>query len=162
MAEEPKIFEPTSNSLDAENRSIVNSKDYEMHRRLFCSPEKDISTLEESNMTCKFLTLQSVFDASNSRRRSAETTEQLSPQAVNSCLKAKNAVEFKDAAPEHGLNPKNLSVNDTEDKENTAVPSATITPGRQHNRCDIPMGGGTFLRSKPERCVLSLTGCQKY
>ncbi|XP_044069191.1 MAD2L1-binding protein [Siniperca chuatsi] len=112
------IFKSTSNSEDAENKCNINSEDNEIKRRLSFSLEKHISTLEEPNMTCKVLTLQSVPDDSNSCRPSAE----VSPQAVNACLKAKKASDLKDDYPEY----RQHSVNITEDKENIAMPSTTI------------------------------------
>ncbi|KAE8280462.1 MAD2L1-binding protein Caught by MAD2 protein [Larimichthys crocea] len=63
---------------------------------------------------------KSVPDDSNSRRLSAEIAAQLSPQAVNTRLKANNAAE-------HPLNSKHHVVNNTEDKENTAMSPTTIT-----------------------------------
>ncbi|XP_070771873.1 MAD2L1-binding protein [Enoplosus armatus] len=128
MAEDSNIFKPTSNLDDAENKSTINSGNNEIKRRLSFSSEKDISTLEESNMTCKVPTLQSVPDDSNSCRLSAEVTGQLSPQAVNTELKTTKPIELTDVSPAHRLNSKQHSVNDTEDKENTAMPSTTITP----------------------------------
>ncbi|KAG8000002.1 MAD2L1-binding protein [Nibea albiflora] len=120
MAEVSNIFKPTLNSEDEENTLPTNSGDNEIRRRLSFSSEKDVSTLEEANMACKVSTLQSVPDDSNSRRLSAEIAEQLSPQAVNTRLKAKNASE-------HPLNSKHHLVNNTEDKENAAMSSTTIT-----------------------------------
>ncbi|XP_069546226.1 MAD2L1-binding protein [Brachyistius frenatus] len=64
-------------------------------------------------MTREVLTLQNVSDDSNSR-----SAEQLSPQAVNTCLKGADIL--KDAPSKH------LGVNNTDDKENAAEPS-TIT-----------------------------------
>ncbi|TDH01103.1 hypothetical protein EPR50_G00176750 [Perca flavescens] len=123
MAEDSNIFKPTSNS---ENTSIINHADNKITRRLSFSSEKDVSTLEEPNMTCKVLTLQSVPDDSNSCRPSAEVAEQLSPQAVNTCLKTTNVIELKEVSSEHVLSSKQHSANNA-DKENTDVPSTTST-----------------------------------
>lgn len=122
MAEVSNIFKPTLNSQDVDNTSTANNRDKEIKRRLSFSSEKDVSTLEEANTACKVSTLQSVPDDSNSRRLSAEIAGQLSPQAVNTRLKANNAAE-------HPLNSKHHVVNNTEDKENTAMSSTTITSG---------------------------------
>lgn len=122
MAEVSNIFKPTLNSQDVDNTSTTNSGDKEIKRRLSFSSEKDVSTLEEANTACKVSTLQSVPDDSNSRRLSAEIAAQLSPQAVNTRLKANTAAE-------HPPNSKHHVVNNTEDKENTAMSSTTITSG---------------------------------
>ncbi|XP_040906414.1 MAD2L1-binding protein [Toxotes jaculatrix] len=124
MAEVSNILKPTLNSEDTEN---INSGDNGIKRRLSFPSEKDISALEEPNMTCKVSTLQNVPDNSNSCQPSAGNAEQLSPQAVNNCLKAKNAIELKDVSPEYRLNSEQHSVNNTEDKENTATSSTSIT-----------------------------------
>lgn len=121
MAEDSSVSEPA----DIGNGFIVNSRGSEIQRRLFLSSEKDISALEEPNMTCKVLTLQSLFDDTNSCGRSSEIAEQFSSRTVESCLNVKYAVGLKDTAPEHGLNSQQLSINSTEDKEN----AATITSG---------------------------------
>lgn len=117
MAEDSSLSEPT----DIGNGLIVNSRDNEIQRRLFFSPEKDISALEEPNATCKVLTIQSLFDDTNSCGRSSEIAEQFSPRTVESCLKAECAVGLKDGAPERGLNSRQFSVNSTEGKENAAA-----------------------------------------
>lgn len=122
MEEDPNIVGSTFNTIQTENVSVVSSRDDEMQRCCSLKPGKDFSTPEESNMACKLLTLRSVFNDSSSRQHS-EISEQLSPQAVNSCLITNNV------ASEHGINAKQLSLGNTEDKENTSVPSATFTPG---------------------------------
>lgn len=131
MAEVSNVFKRTSKSEDTENTTPVYSGDNGIKRcSLSFSSERDISTLEEPNVTCKVSTLQSVPDNPNSCRPSAEIAEQLSPQGVNTCLKAQNATELKDASVEYQSNSKQHSVNNTEDKENSATPSTTITPGK--------------------------------
>lgn len=133
MAEEPNIFKPTLNPEDSGKKSSTTSGDNGIKRRLSFSSEKDIGAVEEADTTCEVHTLQSLPDDSNSCQSTAETTEELSPQAENTCLKAKNATEIKDASPEHRLNSKQHSASSAEDKENTAMPSTTITPGRRGN-----------------------------
>ncbi|XP_073337479.1 MAD2L1-binding protein [Pagrus major] len=127
MAEDPNIFKPPSNSEYAENKPVFKSGETEVKRRLSFSSDKGISTVEDPNITCKVLTLLSFTDDSNSCGTSAEIAEQLSPPAVNTCLKAKNGAELKEASPEHRLNTKQHCVNNSEDKENTATTSTTIT-----------------------------------
>lgn len=117
MAEDSSVSEPT----DIGNGLIVNSRGNEIQRRLFFSSEKDKSALEGPNMTCKVLTIQSLFDDTNSYGGSSEIAEQFSSRTVESCLKAKYAVGLKDAAPERGLNSQQFSINCTDDKENTAT-----------------------------------------
>ncbi|XP_059215095.1 MAD2L1-binding protein [Centropristis striata] len=123
MAENSNIVKLTSNCEGTENAPAIKSGDNGITRRLSFSSETDVSSLEEPNMTRKVLTLQSVPDDSNS-----STPEQLSQQAVNTRLNEKNAMELEDASPEHQLKSKQQCVNNTEDKENTAVPSTTSTP----------------------------------
>lgn len=127
MEEDLNIVDPTYNTIQAENGSVVINRADEMQKGCSHTPGKDFSTLVESNMACKILTLRSVFNDSSSCQRSAEISEQLSSQAVNSCLIANN-VELKDVASEHGLNANQISLGNTEDKENTDT-TATITPG---------------------------------
>ncbi|XP_067465841.1 MAD2L1-binding protein [Thunnus thynnus] len=129
MAEDSNIIKLTDLNLikltsdtDTENTSTINSGDNET--------EKDINTAEEPNKTCKVLTLQIVSDDSNSYRLSAEIAGKLAPQAVNTGLKARNAIELIDASSEHRLklNANQNSVNSAEDKENTAMSSSSSTP----------------------------------
>ncbi|XP_034407631.1 MAD2L1-binding protein [Cyclopterus lumpus] len=110
---------------DSENASFINNGDIEITRRLTFPSEEVVGPLEEPKMTSKQLALQSVPDDSDSCRLSAEVATQLSPQVVNTRLKVENATEFKDASPEHRLNPKQHIGYDAEDKENTALPSST-------------------------------------
>ncbi|XP_022599425.1 MAD2L1-binding protein [Seriola dumerili] len=124
MAEVSDVFKTTSNSEEAENASNINSGDNGIQRRLSFSSEKDISTLD----TCDVSTLQSVPDNSSSCLPSADIVEQLSPQAVNTCLKVKNVIEIKDLSLECRLHSKQHNVKHTEDKENSTTPSTTITP----------------------------------
>nr|XP_046258642.1 uncharacterized protein LOC124066351 isoform X2 [Scatophagus argus] len=126
MAEDPNIFKPTLCSEEVENKSVVNRRN-ETRRCLLFSSDKDISTLEEPKVTCKIVTLQSVPDDSNSCRRFAEIGQQLSPKAINTCVKAKNGVELEGASPEHRLNSKHHILVNAEDKENTAMSSADNT-----------------------------------
>lgn len=144
MAEDLKILQPTSNSEDADSTSCIDGGHDEIKRRLSFLSEKDISTLEEPNTTCKVLTLQSAPDDSNSCRLCAKIAGQLPPQAANTRLKATAAIELTDSDPEHRLNPTQQCGTNTEDKENTA----TITAGRSHNRRGCPCfpNGGSFLR----------------
>ncbi|XP_076599675.1 MAD2L1-binding protein [Chaetodon auriga] len=124
MAEEPNILRPTANSEDAGHKSTFNGGDNETRRPLSSPSGRDFNTLEGPNMTDKVSTLQSVSGSSNSCRWYVEMDE----QAVNTRLKAKNTVELKDVSPEHRPSSKQLSVDNTEDKENTAMPSTSITP----------------------------------
>ncbi|XP_032397996.1 MAD2L1-binding protein isoform X2 [Etheostoma spectabile] len=126
MAEDSNTFKPTLNSKGTETTTLIDTADNKITRRLSYSSEKDVSTLEEPNMTCKVLTLQSVPDDSNSCRPSAEVDEQLSPQALNACLKTTNVMKLKEVSSEHVLSSKQHSVNNA-DKENTDVPSTTST-----------------------------------
>ncbi|XP_042290085.1 MAD2L1-binding protein [Thunnus maccoyii] len=133
MAEDSNIIKLTDLNLikltsdtDTENTSAaVNSGDNET--------EKDINTAEEPNKTCKVLTLQIVSDDSNSYRLSAEIAGKLAPQAVNTGLKARNAIELIDASSEHRLklNANQNSVNSAEDKENTAMSSSSTPENTQ-------------------------------
>lgn len=111
-----------SNSVDEETVSVSVNRDSETQTRLFFSWEKDVSTLVGTNMTNE-ATLQSVFNDSNSC--SMEINDELSAQAVNSRLKARNGAERNTATPGHELNSEGLS----EDKENNGFPLATITAG---------------------------------
>ncbi|XP_023281668.1 MAD2L1-binding protein [Seriola lalandi dorsalis] len=117
------MAEVSSNSEEAEKASNINSGDNGIQRRLSFSSEKDISTLD----TCDVSTLQSVPDNSSSCLPSADIAEQLSPQAVNTCLKVKNVIEIKDLSLECRLHSKQHNVKHTEDKENSTTPSTTIT-----------------------------------
>lgn len=130
MAEVSNIFKPIPNSEDTDNSSTTNIGEKEIKRCLSFSSEKDFSSSEEPNMTRKDSTLQSVPDSSSSCRLSAEIAEQLSPPAVHTRLKAKNAIELCDVSSEYPLNSKQQSANDTEDKENNAAPFTTTTQGR--------------------------------
>ncbi|GAA6213977.1 MAD2L1-binding protein [Lates japonicus] len=127
MAEVSNIFKPIPNSEDTDNASTTNIGEKEIKRCLTFSSEKDFSSSEEPNMTRKDSTLQSVPDSSSSCRLSVEIAEQLSPQAVHTRLKAKNAIELCDVSSEYPLNSKQQSVNNTEDKENNAAPFTTTT-----------------------------------
>ncbi|XP_070834525.1 MAD2L1-binding protein [Chaetodon trifascialis] len=124
MAEEPNILKSTANSEDSGHKSTFNGGDDETRGPLSSPSGRDFNTLEGPNMTDKVSTLQSVSDSSNSCRWYVEMDE----QAVNTRLKARNTVELKDASPAHRLGSKQLSVDNTEDKENTAMPSTSITP----------------------------------
>lgn len=129
MAEEANIFKLTSNSEDAENNSVTYSEDKRIQKRLSFSSGEEIKTLEEPSITRKDFTLQSVSNDSNTCS-STEVAEQLTPQVVNASVKAKSANDLKYLSPEHQLCSKELSVNNDEDKENTAMASTTIIPGR--------------------------------
>ncbi|KAM7408985.1 hypothetical protein PAMA_002616 [Pampus argenteus] len=114
MAAELNIFKLTSNS--EENTSTINNENNEM--------EKNINTPEEPDMSRNVLTSQFVPEDSKSYRVSTEVTG----QAVNTRLKAKNASEFKDAASEHPLNTNRNNVKSSEDKENSAMVSSSSFP----------------------------------
>ncbi|KAM8738831.1 MAD2L1-binding protein isoform 2-T2 [Acanthopagrus schlegelii] len=151
MAEDPNIFKPTLNSEYADNKTVFKTGESEVKRRLSFTSDKAISSVEEPNVTCEVLTLLSFTDDSNSCGNSAE---QLSPQAVNTLLKAKNGAELKEATPEHRLNTKQHRVKSSEDKENTAttitpdntqeqgtsgqssVQDSNVTPSKQHNNTE--------------------------
>lgn len=127
MAEEAHdVFVPTSDSKSAETTLTVPTKDDKMKMDILPPSEKDISTLDESSMTCQFLKLQSVLDVSNP----CQDTEQLSPPAGRLCSQTINGTESKHSACDHGLNVDQLNMNNAEDKENTAIPAAIIIPSR--------------------------------
>ncbi|XP_042357854.1 MAD2L1-binding protein [Plectropomus leopardus] len=119
MAENSTILKLTSNSEDTQHTSIINSRD-----NVFTGC---LSLSSEPNMTRKVQTIQSVTDDSNSCRPSAEVAEQLTPQAVNTRLKAKSETEEKEVSTEHRLQLKQHSANNTEDKENIVM-SSTSSP----------------------------------
>lgn len=152
MEEDLNLVDPTFNTIQAENGSVVNNQADEMQQGCSHTPGKDLSTLVESTMACKILTLRSVSNDSSYCQRSAEISEQLSPQAVNSCLISNSVVELKDVASEHGLNTKQLSLDNTEDKENATIPSATITPGG-YQPVWASRWGGSFFQIRPGSCV---------
>ncbi|KAK5853806.1 hypothetical protein PBY51_014931 [Eleginops maclovinus] len=108
--------------------SAINSAGNVITRRLSFSSETDCLTLEEPNMTCKVLTLQSVPDYTNSCAPSAEVAQQLSTAAVNTYSNAKSEIELKDASPNNRLNSKQQRVNNSDDKENAASPSTPSPP----------------------------------
>ncbi|XP_054455867.1 MAD2L1-binding protein [Anoplopoma fimbria] len=116
--------------------TIANNGDNGITRRLTFSSEKDVVALEETSITSENVTLQSVPDDSNPRRLSAEVTEQLSPQVVNTRLKQENTTELKDASPEHRLNTKRQIEYNAEDKENNALPSTTSPPDNTQEEDD--------------------------
>ncbi|KAM7385796.1 hypothetical protein PAMP_001852 [Pampus punctatissimus] len=116
MAAELNIIKLTSNSEDTENTSAINNENNEV--------EKNINAPEEPDMSRNVLTSQFVPEDSKSYRVSAEVTG----QAVNTRLKAKNASESKDAASEHPLNTNRNSVKSSEDKENSAMLSSSSAP----------------------------------
>ncbi|KAK1905680.1 MAD2L1-binding protein [Dissostichus eleginoides] len=148
MAGVSNIFKLTLNSEDMEVPSAINSEDNVIARRLSFSSEKHVITTEEPNMTCKeVLTLQSVPDDTNSCAPSAEVAQQLSTLAVNTCSNANNEMELKDASPNHRLNSKQQSVNNSEDKENAALPS---TPSLPDNNQEEDISGQS-----------SVTACQQ-
>lgn len=126
MAEVSNEFNLTSNSEDSENTSGLKSKGSRVRMRLSFSSENGISTQDEPNMTCEITTLQS--------ESSAEIAEQSLTPTVNTRLKTKNAIELKDASTENNKTEQH-GVHNSEDKENTALPSAAITPGRRDNEC---------------------------
>lgn len=127
MAEEAHdMLVPTSDSKSVETTLTVPTKDDKMKMDILSPSEKDISTLCESSMTCQFLKLQSVLDVSNS----CQDTEQPIPPAGSLRSQTINETETKHSACDHGLNVDQFNMNNTEDKENTAVPAAIITPSR--------------------------------
>lgn len=124
MAEEARHMSvPTSDSKSAEPALTVPARDDKMKMDILSPSEKDISTLAESSMTCKFLKLQSVLDASNP----CQETEQVSAPAGSLRSQTINGTESKHSACDHGLNVDQFNMSNTEDKENTA---AVITPSR--------------------------------
>ncbi|KAF3842270.1 hypothetical protein F7725_024221 [Dissostichus mawsoni] len=142
------IFKLTLNSEDMEVPSAINNEDNVILRRLSFSSEKHVITTEEPNMTCKeVLTLQSGPYDTNSCAPSAEVAQQLSRLAVNTCSNANNEIELKDASPNHRLNSKQQSVNNSEDKENAALPS---TPSLPDNNQEEDISGQS-----------SVTACQQ-
>ncbi|XP_034008130.1 MAD2L1-binding protein [Trematomus bernacchii] len=148
MAGVSNIFKLTLNSEDMEIPSTINSEDNVIARRLSFSSEKYVITTEEPNMTCKeVITLQSVPDDTNSCAPSAEVAQQLSTLAVNTCSNANNEMELKDASPNHRLNSKQQSVNNSEDMENAALPS---TPSLPDNNQEEDISGQS-----------SVTACQQ-
>ncbi|KAK5908274.1 hypothetical protein CgunFtcFv8_016348 [Champsocephalus gunnari] len=148
MAGVSNIFKLTLHSEDMEIPSAINSQDNVIARRLSFSSEKYVITTEEPNMTFKeVLTLQSVPDDTNSCAPSAEVAQQLSTLAVNTCSNVNNEMELKDASPNHRLHSKQQSVNNSEDKENAALPS---TPSLPDNNQEEDISGQS-----------SVTACQQ-
>lgn len=122
MAEEAHdMFVPTSDSKSAEALTVA-TKDDKMKMDILSPSEKDISTLGKSSMTWQLLKLQSVLDVSNS----CQDTEQPSPPAGSLGSQTINDTESKQSACDHGLNVDQFNTNNTEDKENTAIPAAII------------------------------------
>ncbi|XP_068423922.1 MAD2L1-binding protein [Clinocottus analis] len=113
---------------DPECTLFINNGDNGLTRRLMFSSEEVVGASEDPKMTSKQPTIQSVPDDSDSSRPTAEVAKQLSPQVVNTRLKAENATGFEDACPEHRLNPEQQVVYDADDKENTALPSTAGPP----------------------------------
>lgn len=127
MAEEAHdTFVPTPDSKSAETTFTVATKDDKMKMDILSPSEKDISTLAESSLACQFLKLQSVLDASNS----CQDTEQPSPPSGSLRSRTINETESKHSVYDHGLNVDRFNMNNAEDKENTAIPAAIITPSR--------------------------------
>ncbi|XP_005936395.1 MAD2L1-binding protein [Haplochromis burtoni] len=114
MAEDSSILKLISNSEDTENVSTDKSRDLGIKRRLSFSSEKDISIAEAPKTPPE---VQAVSEDPNSSRVSPEISKQRSPSPVNTHLKGKNAVKLKDDSSRQHC------VNDTDDKENTAIPS---------------------------------------
>ncbi|XP_047459648.1 MAD2L1-binding protein [Mugil cephalus] len=136
MAEDSIIV--ISNSEDTENTSPDISVDPAVRRCLSFSSEKDISTAGEPKRACEILTLQSVPDAPSPRPESLEVSEQQltpPPLGVKICLKAKNAINLKDATP------KENGVSNVEDKENAAVPPITMTQDNTQEDNTSSLGG---------------------
>lgn len=113
MAEDSSILKLISNSEDTENVSTDKSRDLGIKRRLSFSSEKDISIAEAPKTPPE---VQAVSEDPNSSRVSPEISKQRPPSPVNTHLKGKNAVKLKDDSSRQHC------VNDTDDKENTAIP----------------------------------------
>lgn len=125
MAQELNMSDLPSNSVDEETCSASKlNEDNEKQACLLFSTENDIRIFDDN----KVFTFQS--DDSTSCERSVEIKEQPSLPALpglNPSLKAKNATEKNHTTAGLGLNPKLFIVNDSDNKENAAVPAPTTT-----------------------------------
>ncbi|XP_063347602.1 MAD2L1-binding protein [Pelmatolapia mariae] len=126
MAEDSSILKLISNSEDTENVSTDKSRDLGIKRRLSFSSEKHICIAEEPKTPPE---VQAVSDDPNSSRVSPEIRKQRSPSPVNTHLKGKHAVKLKDDSSRQHC------VNDTDDKENTAIPSAQNNKEEDNTSC---------------------------
>lgn len=125
MAQALNTFDLPSNSMDEETYSASKfNEDNEKQGCLLFSTENDIGIFDDN----KVFTFQS--DDSTSCGRSVGIKEQPSLPALpglNPSLKAKNATEKTHTTAGLGLNPKLFIVNDSDNKENAAVPAPGTT-----------------------------------
>ncbi|XP_043993199.1 MAD2L1-binding protein [Gambusia affinis] len=113
MADQCDTLQPILNSDETEGSSTVHSKDGRIKRRLSFASEKNSRTAEESSMTCRLLSLQSVSDGSNSYRLSSEIDERRT-DLIKISLESNNGTDVK------GVPREEHSVPNTEEKENSS------------------------------------------
>lgn len=117
MATEPNVCDLPSNSGDEGTCSVPASEDNEKQTLLF-STENEITKFDDAKD----------FHSDDSAEIKGRPSMPASP-ASNPGLKAKNATEKKHTSARLDLNSKHLMVNDSENKENTAVCPASTTTG---------------------------------
>lgn len=113
MADQCDTLQPILNSDETEGSSTVHSKDGRIKRRLSFASEKNSRTAEESSMTCRLLSLQSLSDGSNSYRLSSEIDERRT-DLIKISLESNNGTDVK------GVPREEHSVPNTEEKENSS------------------------------------------
>lgn len=123
MAKQPNIPDLPLSSVDEETCLVSVSED-EKPTCPLVSTENDTRTFDDN----KIFTFQS--DDSNACGRSVEIEEEPSLPALNPSLKVRHATKNNHSTDGHGLNSKHVMVNDSENKENTAVLTASTTTGR--------------------------------
>lgn len=123
MAKQPNIPDLPSGSVDEETCFVSVGED-EKPTCLLVSTENDTRTFDANNV----FTFQR--DDSNACGRSVEIEEEPSLPALKPSLKVRQATEKNHSTDGHGLNSKHVTVNDSENKENTVVLTASTTTGR--------------------------------
>lgn len=119
MAQELQMCDLPSNSLDEETHSASKlNENNEKQACLLFSAESEIGIFDN-----KVLTFQS--ETSSGAVDKKEQPSLLEPPASNLRLKAKNAAEKNHTTTGPALNPKLFIVNDSNNKENAAVPPPT-------------------------------------
>lgn len=122
MARELEMCDLPLNSVDEETYSASKFKeDYEKRACLFISTENNISIFDNNEVF--------MFQSgdSSSCGPSMEINKQPALPDLNPSLKAKNTTEKNHTTAGLGLNPKPFVMNDSDDKENAAVPAPTTT-----------------------------------
>ncbi|MED6258128.1 hypothetical protein ATANTOWER_003274 [Ataeniobius toweri] len=161
MAEQFDVLQPIPNSDETKSSPTVQSGDSGVKRRLSFFSERDVSTVEEpSSMTCSLLSLQSVFDDSNSFGPSAEIDEELRTEKIQICLESKNAadvnvVPLKEQTvssigdKENSSEPSDIIQDRTEEK--TSGPDSCVNASREHNTEELD--AEVVRKAREEGCV---------